>query len=292
MPRGLLTRDSLYAHPDLYSDGPGYPVPSNGLCDGQPDGDSANVFGVNGACGSASALSSWRKRVERHERRHRDSYNQCVRSGGELQDKISELEGRLRPDRRKGCGGHLGRDEKDTPSRHGRGARAGDFPRRDVGTGGPGNCGRSSRLRPTATAASGVARKGPAKGGAERPRKGRGTDEREVRGGRGRGRDPRRPGRGAGGARLEGVRLGIGGSDGRRGLAVAGGRGRRKAARESAGGTFPDLVMAVRALETGRSGRSGTRWPRGWPGSSSVTPERMVRPPSSGWPRRRSTLRR
>ena len=92
MPSGLLAGDYLYAHPDLYSDGPGYPVPSNGLCDGQPDGDSANVFGVNGVCGSASALSSWRERVEWHERRHRDSYNQCVRSGGELQDKISELE--------------------------------------------------------------------------------------------------------------------------------------------------------------------------------------------------------
>ena len=98
------------------------------------------------------------------------------------------------------------------------------------------------------------------RGARNAPGKDEGTDEQDVRGGRGRGRDPRRPGRGAGETRLGEPAH----ADGRRGLAVAGGRGRRR------GEPFLRYQQHT-VLPPASERRSGTRWPQGWPSSSSVT---------------------
>lgn len=50
------------------------------------------MFEVNDECGSVFELSLWRAHVVGHEREHRDSYNECVRSGWELQNATAELE--------------------------------------------------------------------------------------------------------------------------------------------------------------------------------------------------------
>ena len=50
------------------------------------------LFEVNDECGWLSDLLLWRDHIVWHETEHRDSYNECVKSGGRLQNKVSELE--------------------------------------------------------------------------------------------------------------------------------------------------------------------------------------------------------
>lgn len=178
-------------------------------------------FGPENPAASASRI--WSSPVTREALVALDSYNECVRSGWELQNASAELEAVAGQDVRA-----VAQDLIDeTFEILGRAAEAGIGPEtmpdgmwywlavpKHVG----GHSAYDQRPRRAAVVleTGGEARNAPGKG--------RRTDEQDVRGGRCRG-DHRRPGRGAGETRLgEPAR-----ADARRGQAVAGGRSRRSA---------------------------------------------------------------
>lgn len=78
---GGIRFDALYGHPDLLGTGPKY-TGTRQLCDDGPSSESANLWTVNTACGTVSALMTLAMYIVEHERKHQQSFNACVNGQG------------------------------------------------------------------------------------------------------------------------------------------------------------------------------------------------------------------